>query len=118
MGDGLHIDPGRAAHSGPPGGATGLAGAPRRRRVCAAAAVLGRIILEPVVGEHSPFILALLAVVLIAWHRGFGPALVTLCLGMLGTVTLIVLPRGAGRLLSPPEQIGVGLFFLCGIVTA
>jgi PAS domain S-box-containing protein len=81
-------------------------------------AVLARLLIDPFLGASHAFILPLLAVIFIAWQRGFGPALVTLCLAMLGTVVFVVLPHNREHTLSLSDEIGIGLFFFAGIVTA
>jgi PAS domain S-box-containing protein len=81
-------------------------------------AVLARLLIDPFLGASHAFILPLLAVIFIAWQRGFGPALVTLCLAMLGTVVFVVLPHSREHALSLSDEIGIGLFFFAGVVTA
>jgi signal transduction histidine kinase/CheY-like chemotaxis protein len=58
-----------------------------------AAALLARLVLDPLLGNALPFFLPCLAVVVVAWHGGFGPSLVALLLGLLATAYLFLPPR-------------------------
>jgi signal transduction histidine kinase/CheY-like chemotaxis protein len=61
--------------------------------LAAAVALLARLLLDSLLGDNLPFLLATLAVVVVAWHGGFGPSLVTLLLGLLATAYFFLPPR-------------------------
>src|SRR5262245_52488490 len=63
-----------------------------------ALAVFCRLLIDPLLRDQHPYPLPLLAVVVVAWHRGLGPALVTLAVSMAGVYLLIVQPRTAAGL--------------------
>jgi signal transduction histidine kinase len=58
-----------------------------------AAALLARLLLDPLVGDGFPFLLPCLAVVVVAWYGGFGPSLVALLLGLFATAFVFLPPR-------------------------
>ena len=78
-------------------------------------AVLLRVALQPVLGDYSPYTVALLATVFVAWYGGFGPGLVTLLLSGVAAVYLFVPPRGQVVLDDLPKQFGLGLFLFTGL---
>lgn len=58
-----------------------------------AAACLTRWLADPALGDHAPYVLVLLAVILTAWHGGVGPSLLTLALGLFFCAHFFVPPR-------------------------
>jgi signal transduction histidine kinase/ActR/RegA family two-component response regulator len=58
------------------------------------------------------------AVILAAWHGGLGPALVTLVLTLVTSAWLFSSPPSAFPEPLPRAMIGLGVFFVMGIVTA
>lgn len=58
-------------------------------------AVLLRKVFDPYLGEYLPFGVLLLAVALVAWRGGLGPALVTVIAGYLATAFLFMPPRNS-----------------------
>jgi signal transduction histidine kinase/ActR/RegA family two-component response regulator len=77
-----------------------------------AAAQLARLLLDPLVGDGLPFLLATLAVVVVAWRCGFGPSLVALLLGLVTTAYCFLPPRHdlAASLAEHPVLAGGFLF--------
>jgi two-component system CheB/CheR fusion protein len=62
--------------------------------VFAVAASLGaRLALDPWLGDHLPFLLPSLAVVVVAWHGGFGPSQLAMLLALPGIAYLFLPPR-------------------------
>ena len=80
--------------------------------LAAAAALLARLLLDPLLGNGLPLLLASLAVVVVAWHGGFGPSLVTLLLGLLAAAYCFLPPRHdlAASLAGHPVLAGGFLF--------
>ncbi len=79
--------------------------------VCAA--VLLRVALDPVLGEHSPFVLFLLAVTSVAWFCGTGPGVLTIGLSTIIGQYFFVQPRHTLSLIHPHNT---GEFLLCLVV--
>ena len=77
-----------------------------------AAALLVRLLLDPLLGDSLPFLLPCLPVVVVAWHGGFGPSLAALLLGLFGTAYLFLAPRHdlAASLAGHPVMAGGFLF--------
>lgn len=86
--------------------------------LAALAALVLRGILSPFLETQHVFVFALLAVMVVGWLAGFGPALVTLVLCFLGTTYLIIEPRGSIILHRLPDQLGMALFFFGGFGSA
>jgi signal transduction histidine kinase len=63
--------------------------------LAAAAALLARLALDPLLGDRLPFLLACVAVAAAAWHGGFGPSALALALGTLTTAYFFLPPRHA-----------------------
>jgi signal transduction histidine kinase len=61
--------------------------------LASAAALLARLLLDPLLGDNFPFFLPCLAVVVVAWHGGLGPSLLALLVGLLATAYLFLPPR-------------------------
>src|SRR5262249_48921769 len=78
-------------------------------------ALLARLALGPLLLDHHPYVLTLLAVIFVAWGCGFGPAILCLLIGFFGTILLILQPYGSFTVASLPEQVGVALFFFGGV---
>lgn len=77
-----------------------------------AAAVALRMALDTTLGERSPFVIFLLAVISVAWFCGTGPALVTIALSTAIGQLLFVPPRDTLSLLHPRQFADVALFLL------
>jgi two-component system CheB/CheR fusion protein len=57
------------------------------------AALLVRLLVDPLVGDGLPMLFFYLAVVVVAWHGGFGPCLVAVFLGLLAAAYCFLQPR-------------------------
>src|ERR1700693_2031592 len=57
------------------------------------AALVARLLLDPVLGDRMPFLLFCLAVVAVAWHGGFGPSVLALLLGAAAAAYFFLPPR-------------------------
>ncbi len=75
-----------------------------------AAAVALRMALDPTLGERSPFIIFLLAVISAAWFCGTGPAVVTIALSTVIGQFFFVPPRYTLDLLHPRQLADLTLF--------
>lgn len=92
--------------------------------VAVAIAVAVRLLLSPVLGNHLPFALLFLAILVVAGYGGFGPALVATALGAVVSVVLLLpAPRGpidegvaryVGLVLY--AVVGVGIALLGGML--
>ena len=80
-------------------------------------AVLVRALLDPVLLNDRAYVLALLAVVYVGWQCGFGPAVVTLVVGLSGMLALFVVPRMTPET-TFSDLLAAGLFFFCGVACA
>jgi PAS domain S-box-containing protein len=81
-------------------------------------AVLVRAALDPLLGSDHAFVLAILAVVYVAWQGGFGPAMATLLLSMATIVYFFVQPRESFAVVRPSDQVAVAAFVFCGVSCA
>ncbi len=84
----------------------------------AAAALLLRGALSPLLGGEHPFVLFLIAVIVVSWMCGFGPAMVTLTLGFLGKVYFFIEPNWSLLIDHLPHRAGVVLYLFSGVVCA
>ncbi len=84
----------------------------------ASLAILIRLLLHPFLEDNHPFIIALFTVVLVAWYRGLGPALVSLVLGMLAAAYLFLPPYYRLTIIEFSNQLGLLLYGLCGVACA
>ena len=53
-----------------------------------------RLLLDPLLGDRSPFSISLFAILLTAWYGGVRPALVSAVLGLFWTDYFLMPPRG------------------------
>ncbi|WP_020471803.1 PAS domain S-box protein [Zavarzinella formosa] len=86
--------------------------------IAAGVAVLIRQVLDPLLAGDHAMVIPLVAVMLISWRSGFGPAILTMFLSMLGVLVLFVLPSEKRQIEAVSDQIVVGMFLFCGVVTA
>ena len=86
--------------------------------LAATLAVLVRAALDPLLGSDHAFVLAILAVVYVAWQCGFGPAMATLLLSMATIVYFFVQPRESFAVVRASDQVAVAAFCFCGVSCA
>ena len=79
--------------------------------LAAAAALLARLALDPLLGDGLPFLLACVAVVAAAWHGGLGPAARALALGTRTAADGFLPPRH-----SLPDSLAAHRALLCGFL--
>ena len=79
------------------------------------AALLGEITLTPVLGDHSPWSLFFLAIVVAGWWGGFGPALVATGLTATAGICFLVEPHGAFSANFAARAVEFTVFILSGI---
>lgn len=77
--------------------------------VCAA--IMFRVALDPALGEHSPFVIFLLALTSVAWFCGTGPGVLTVVLSTIVGQYFFVPPRYTLSL-THPRNVGELLLFL------
>jgi len=91
---------------------------PRGYIVAVLAAVLSvliRRLLGPVLGDTHPYIVAVPAIVFVAWEAGFGPAVLATVIAGMGTVYWFVPPGGSLVIERLESQIGFSLFAFTGL---
>jgi PAS domain S-box-containing protein len=69
-----------------------------------------RVLLDPVLGDQSPFPTLLFAVLLTAWYGGVRPALVAVILGVFSADYFLVLPRGSFLHKSTVQYVDLVLY--------
>ncbi|HEV8613382.1 MAG TPA: PAS domain S-box protein, partial [Gemmatimonadales bacterium] len=93
---------------------------PRRYGVavlCAAAAILVRLALDPALHDTLPLLTLFPAVALAVWYAGYLPALLTTLLGYLGARLLFIEPRGVLFPKGSGEVVGLaGYLVSCAII--
>jgi two-component system CheB/CheR fusion protein len=78
-----------------------------------AAALVARLLLDPLLGDRLPWLLFGLAVVVVAWHGGFGPSFLALLLGLPAAAYFFLPPRYAlGPSLAGHGVQVIGFLFL------
>ena len=77
-----------------------------------AVALLLRLLLDPLLGNSLPFLIPCLAVVVVAWHGGWGPSLAANLLSLFAAAYLFLTPRHdlAASLAAHPALAGGYLF--------
>jgi PAS domain S-box-containing protein len=73
-----------------------------------------RILLDPVLGDQSPFPSMLFAVLLTVWFGGAGPALVALALGVLSADYFLIVPRGSFEFKGAAQYVDLGFYLSVG----
>src|SRR5437879_1291263 len=86
--------------------------------VVTAVATGARLLLDPVFGDGLPFITYFVAVVVVAWYGGVGPAVVAVVLSALAVDYFILPPRGNLVIHSREQQLGLLIFVLLGLAIA
>lgn len=81
-------------------------------------ALLVRAAIDPLVAFDHVYVLSLMAVVFVSWQSGFGPAIVTLAISMVGMVYFFVYPRYSFVVEGFGNQLATALFFFCGVCCA
>jgi PAS domain S-box-containing protein len=76
-------------------------------------AILARQSLDPWVQDRLPFAFQYIALAFAAWYGGFGPAILALILGALGTRYFILVPRGQFSI-EDPQIWSVARYLLDG----
>lgn len=84
----------------------------------AVVAILIRLALDPLLGTKHPQLLPTLAIIFAAWVGGYGPALFALGISFVGLLYFFISPRGSFVPTQLPDQVGVALFFFCGVACA
>ena len=77
------------------------------------AAIVLRLLMDPLVGERLPFVTMFVAVAFAAWLGGKGPGLAALALGTLGVAYFVCEPRQSFVIREPAYQ--AGLVFYSGL---
>ena len=69
-----------------------------------------RLLLDPVLGDRSPYATLLFAVLLTAWYGGLGPALMAAVIGSFSADYFLVAPRGSLGLQSTDQWVNLLLY--------
>jgi PAS domain S-box-containing protein len=85
--------------------------------VVTALAVLLRWLLDPLLGDHFPFLTLFAAVAFIAWYAGRGPAMFSLVAGAVAAAYLFLQPRYSFPLGQIEYQVGLVLYGVVGFVS-
>jgi signal transduction histidine kinase/ActR/RegA family two-component response regulator len=80
-------------------------------------ATLARLLVDGILGDHLCLTTYLLAVLFTARYAGFGPAVLTLLLGVVVGDFFFMPPRGGWFEYDFPQQFEIGLYFLLGAPT-
>jgi PAS domain S-box-containing protein len=80
-----------------------------------AAAIVARLLMDPVLGTRFPFATVFFAVLLAAWYGGFGPALAATILGGLASAYFLLPPRYNLALEGIDNQGGLALYLAVGL---
>lgn len=81
-------------------------------------ATVGRLWLDPVLGDQLPYATYFLAVMFAAWHGGIGPALLSIVLGSLLANYLFLSPRYSFAIAGVANQLGMAAYFVVAFITA
>jgi signal transduction histidine kinase len=77
-------------------------------------AFLTRLALEPIVKDRYPFATVILALILVSWHAGFAPSLVSFGLGFILVDWTFVAPRHSFTMVDPANLAGNLSYFFVG----
>src|SRR5947209_16802670 len=69
-----------------------------------------RVALHPLLGDRFPFLAFFIAVVLAAWHGGFGPSILAVGLSWLAIDRFVLEPRGPVPIFGARWQSGFAFF--------
>ena len=86
--------------------------------VAALLATMVRRWLDPVLGNHAPFVTYFAAAMFTAWYCGLGPSLLTIALGGLLGTYLFAQPRGSLYIHDLEHRISLLLYVCTGCFTA
>ena len=79
-----------------------------------AVAIVARLLLDPFLGDHLPFITLFLAVGFAAWYGGRGPGLLALVGGAVAVAFFVLRPRYSFAIDQTEYQVGLLLYGLVG----
>ncbi len=82
-----------------------------------AAATYLRVLLQPLIGERLPFATFTIAVMLVAWLSGVGPASVALILSSVLWAQYVIPPENSLNITGLQDQIALAVFFIVGTVS-
>lgn len=76
-----------------------------------------RAMLDPILGNHLPLVTYFIAIMFSVWYSGRWPSWLALVLGYFAAAYFFVPPRWSLAVAGIPNQIGIGLYFLVGIIS-
>src|ERR1700728_163630 len=74
-----------------------------------------RVLLNPAIGDRSPFSILLFAVLLTAWHGGVRPALVSVIVGVFLADYFVVPPLGSFGFKGATQYVELALYLILGV---
>lgn len=77
--------------------------------------VVTRLILEPLLADHLPFISLFLAVGFAAWYGGRGPGLLALAVSIVAAAFIILPPRYSSAIESSAFQVGLVVYVVVAL---
>ncbi len=83
----------------------------------AATGLLVRQLLNPLLDDKYPYVVAFLAVIYVAWEAGFGPAVLCTVVTGVGTAVWFVPPHGVLFTGDLSDRVAFGLFLFSGLGT-
>ncbi len=83
-----------------------------------AGAWLARWLLDPLLGDHLPFVTFFVAVIVAAWICGFRSAMLAMALGFLLALYFFVPPRFSFFGSSGPHLVGLAMYFMVSFAIA
>jgi len=79
-----------------------------------ALATWARLLLDPALGDNFPLATFFFAILATAWYAGFGPAVVSVIVGVLASDYFLIPPRGSFGLKGWDQNIGMLLYLSVG----
>jgi len=73
-------------------------------------AMLVRLAIQPLLGDHAPFITFFVAIVITAWYGGYGPSLLVLVLSWISVDHFMLTPDGTANFFATKSQIAFAFF--------
>lgn len=81
-------------------------------------ALVVRMLLDPYLDEHYPFVTFLVPIILIAWYAGLGPSIASIALALLLSDFFFLAPRHSLLVYQTADQLGFGLYAFAGVAMA
>lgn len=73
--------------------------------------------LDPLFGERSPYITYVIAIIVVVWSCGLGPAILTMIAGFLSAFYFFASPRGSFQVKGIDAQVGAFWYIATGLLS-